>query len=142
MKKVILSIVFAIGIVFSDIVYFEYTCITDENWPTFLGFPFVQSTNTSWIFSMSGELFLRGLLCNILFWGVLIYIFVFFIERITVGKFYIAKWISSLLLMFLALFISIISLLAIDWRMNWDHDNFKRDYYQTELDCERSFHFF
>ena len=142
MKKVILSIVVAVGIVFSNIIYFEYSCITDEKWPKFRGFPFVQSTGESWLFSMSGDLFLKGLFGNVFFWALIIFFSVSLIKNWTLGKYNIAKWIVSILIILLALFITTISIIAIDWRLNWNHDNFKLDYYKIELDCERSFHFF
>jgi hypothetical protein len=142
MKKIILSVIIALGVVFSDIIYFEYTCLTNERWPRFLGFPFVQSTDTTWVFSMSGTLFLFGLLCNILFWSLIVLTVVKLINSLRLTKLKTVKKVFNMLLITVSLFITTIYFLAIDWRLKWDHDNFKMNYYQTDLNCERVFHFF
>lgn len=140
MKKILLSIILSLGMISSDIIYFKYTCVTDEKWPSFLGFPFVQSTDTTWVFSMSGILYLKGLFGNIIIWSIFFYLLLFIIYKITKGKFVLAKNILAFLTVCYSLFFTLFFFYAIDWSLGWDHDNFKMDYYQTNLECTRTLH--
>ena len=142
MKKVFYAIIIALGIVCSDTIYFEYECNADERWPRFLGFPFVQSTDTTWVFSMSGELFLFGFLGNIIVWAALLVVIFYFLTKL---KFKRSKIIGTILLsivLVISMFIFIVYFSVVDWRLKWHHDNFKLNYYQKNLECKKTLNIF
>lgn len=91
---------------------------------------------------MSGEIYFFGLLGNLLIWTVVVRLFIYFLDKMS------NTWLKKSLKL-LGWIIFIASMLssyvyfdAIDWRLKWTHDNFKLDYYQTEIDCERKLIFF
>ena len=139
MKKLIFTIITALGFVTDECLIFEYVCDYPERGPKFYGFPFVQETDTTWIFSMSGEIYLFGFLGNLIFWTIIIGGIVFLLDKIK-GKL-IKKIIGifGLLILVWSLFISFVYFGAIDWRLEFTHDNFKMDYYQSDINCERNF---
>ncbi|WAC03055.1 hypothetical protein N7U66_05350 [Lacinutrix neustonica] len=53
MKKLIFTIITALGFVTDECLIFEYVCDYPERGPKFYGFPFIQETDTTWVFSMS-----------------------------------------------------------------------------------------
>ena len=144
MKRVFISVIIALGIVSTNVIYFEYTCDVDESWPQFLGFPFVQSTDSSWGFSMSGDIFILGLLGNICFWTLIIYV-IFGVFNLVSEKYKLSLFVGRVLVLLLviySLFFSFGHFVFIDWRLNWNHNNFKLHYYESDLDCKRTLHFF
>ena len=141
-KNILILFCLSLGFTILNFVRFEYSCKTDELWPKFYGFPFVQWTDTTWVNSMSGDFFLKGFLCNVLFWFAFFYLVIHLLNSI---QHKIFKKIINTIIIFLCLFSLIIiyfEFTVFDWRFNWDHNNFKLDYYQEELDCVRTFHFF
>ena len=142
MKKILASLCIAVGFTLTNSISYKYVCKTDERWPDFLGFPFVQSTDRSWIFSMSGDLFIRGFIGNILFWGLFFYgvIYLLGIAKHKVCKI-ISKSVITIFCIFSLVFIYF-EITVFDWRLEWDHDNFKMNYYIQDLDCEKTFKFF
>ncbi|MEM5538206.1 hypothetical protein [Olleya sp. AS48] len=142
MKKILASLCIAVGFTLTDSISYKYVCKTDENWPSFLGFPFIQSTDRSWVFSMSGDLFIKGFIGNILFWSLLFYgvIYLLSIAKHKVYKI-ISKSVITIFCIFSLVFIYF-EITVFDWRLEWDHDNFKMNYYIQDLDCEKTFEFF
>lgn len=133
MKRLIFTIIVALGIITDEFLIFEYTCDYPEYGPQFYGFPFVQETSTTWVNSMSGEIYLLGFIGNLIFWAIIIGLIIFFFRNTK----------SKLILLFAylaiswSLFVSFAYFIAIDWRLEFTHDNFKLDYYQSEIDCDR-----
>jgi len=129
----------ALGFVTDQCLTFEYVCEYPEYGPKFYGFPFVQETDKTWVFSMSGEIYLFGFLGNLVFWTLIIGGIVLLLEKI---KEKLTKKIIGIfgwLILAWSLFISVVYFGAVDWRLEFTHDNFKMNYYQTDIDCERKF---
>ncbi|WP_157814134.1 hypothetical protein [Olleya sp. Bg11-27] len=142
MKKILAALCLAVSFTLQHFITFKYVCQTDERWPTFYGFPFVQSTDHSWIFSMSGDLFIKGFIGNILFLGLFFYGVIYLLG---IAKHKICKIISKSVIIILCIFSLVFiyfEITVFDWRLEWDHDNFKMNYYQQDLDCEKTFKFF
>ncbi|PHS62797.1 MAG: hypothetical protein COB12_10290 [Flavobacterium sp.] len=139
MKKLIFSIITALGFITDEYLTFEYVCDYPERGPKFYGFPFVQQTDSTWIFSMSGDIYLFGFLGNLIFWTIIIGGIVLLVNIIE------GKWTKKIIgifgwLIFVwSLFISFVHFAAVDWRLEFTHDNFKNNYYQSVIDCERNF---
>lgn len=142
MKKILASLLIAIGFTLTNCISFEYVCEIDERWPDFYGFPFVQSTDSTWVFSMSGNLFIKGFIGNVLFWSLFIYALIYFLDRIKQGGFRILGKVIIIALCALSLLVIYFEIVVFDWTLQWDHDNFKMNYYQQDLDCVRTFKFF
>ncbi|WP_298489013.1 hypothetical protein [uncultured Maribacter sp.] len=139
MKKIIFSIITALGCITDEFFTFKYVCDYPEHGPEFYGFPFVQETNTSWIFSMSGEIYLFGFLGNLVLWTLFIFILVVCLHKIK-GK--LAQKIIPVfgwLIMAWSILVSFVYFGAIDWRLKYTHDDFKINYYQSYIACEREF---
>ncbi|MEL6811329.1 MAG: hypothetical protein AAFP76_08355 [Bacteroidota bacterium] len=139
-KKILLTLSLALAITSNDLLIYEYVCQFPEHGPSFYGFPFVKSTNTSWVFSMSGDLYVLGFIGNVLFWGVLLYIPIHLMGLIKIKRvrniFMVLGWI----LFSLGCISTSLGLTVIDWRLEWHHDNFRMNYYQTDIECEKKFH--
>ena len=139
MKKFIFSIIIALGFITDECLTFEYVCDYTELGPKFYGFPFVQETDRTWVFSMSGEIYLFGFLGNLVFWTLIFSGIVLLLGKIK-GK--LTKKIIGIfgwLILAWSLFISFVYFGAVYWRLEFTHDNFKMNYYQTDIDCERKF---
>lgn len=142
MKKILASLCIAVGFTLTNFITFKYICNADEYWATFKGFPFVQSTDGPWVNSMSGELFIKGLLGNILFWTFLFYGLIYLFLTIKHKIYSVVTKGIFVVLCILSLVIIYFEITVFEWRLEWDHENFKMNYYQQDLDCKRSFHFF
>ena len=137
-RIILISLVFALGLTLSDLIAFEYICEYGELGPTFYGFPFVYRTNTTWVNSMSGEIYLTGLLLNTLFWFIITIGLVFLFKKI---KNIVAKKILKIggwAFFGFIVFLGLLSILAIDWRLEISHDDFKMNYYTTDIECKRN----
>ncbi|WP_452220986.1 hypothetical protein [Lacinutrix salivirga] len=142
MKRLLATLCIAVGFTLPHFITFKYVCETSERWPHFYGFPFVQSTNGTWVFSMSGNLFISGFIGNVLFWSVLIYGLVYFLDSITSKIFKTVGKVIIVILCALSLFIIYFEVFVFDWNVHWSHNDFKMSYYEQDLDCERTFEFF
>lgn len=144
MKKLQITsaLILALGMITDDWLTFEFICDYKEYGPRFYGFPFVQETNTSWVNSMSGEIYLFGFLGNLLFWTFIFYVIILIINRIK-NKI-IVKLCNGISLVFvlIALLNSFVYFSVIDWRLEKTHDNFKLNYYTSDIKCERKFKLF
>lgn len=76
------SVIMAITITSSKIITFEYVCDYSEKGPKFYGFPFIQETGSTWVNSMSGEIYVLGFLGNLLFWLAIIGSLFFILSKI------------------------------------------------------------
>ena len=141
MKRLLATLCIAIGFTLPHFITFKYECFTDERWPFFYGFPFVQSTDGSWVFSMSGNLFVKGFVGNVLFYSVFIYGLVYLLDTIKHRVFKIFGKTIIVALCAMALLIIYFEIFVFNWTLHWDHDNFKMYYYQHDLDCQRTFKF-
>ena len=137
MKRLFFSIITALGFISGNYITFEYVCNYPERGPKFYGFPFVQQTDTTWVFSMSGELYVFGFLGNLIFWGFIIGAIAWFLD--TIKEQFVKKMMGVFgwIVVVAALLNSYVNLAAIDWRLKLSHDNFKMNYYQTDIPCER-----
>ncbi|SNR16424.1 hypothetical protein [Tenacibaculum jejuense] len=138
LKKVVFSIILSLGMITDDFLIFEYICDYPELGPRFYGFPFVQETNTTWVNSMSGEIYLFGFLGNFIFWIVLFRILIQLFIKL---KQTVIIKLIQVLVSVLSLFYTYAYFLAIDWRLSLTHDNFKLHYYQSEPSCKKIFKF-
>jgi len=139
MKKIIFSLITALGCITDEYFTFQYVCDYPEHGPEFYGFPFVQETSTSWIFSLSGEIYLIGFFGNLVLCTLLIFILVLCLSKIK------GKLAQKIILVFgwliiaWSILVSFVYFGAIDWRLNYTHDDFKINYYQSHIVCEREF---
>ena len=142
MKKGIIIVLFAFGFVFGEPIVFEYIPLYPEGemGPEYFGFPFIYRTDTTWVNSMSGEIYLKGLLGNLIFWGGIILIASFGIDKLK-GKFKKATQILTISFGALVCLIALTST-AIDWRFHFDHNDMKGDYFINELDYNKELHMF
>ncbi|QCE43354.1 hypothetical protein [Psychroserpens sp. NJDZ02] len=141
MKKILASLCIAVGFTLTNCVSFKYVCETDERWPMFYGFPFVQSTD-SWVFSMSGDLFIKGFIGNVVFWSLLIFGLINLLDTVRHKFFKVIIKVVIVVLCVLSVVLIYFESTIFDWNIHWDHDNFKMNYYQQDLDCEKTFKFF
>ncbi len=142
MKKNLAALCIAVGFTLTNLVTFKYVCVTDERWPKFLGFPFVQSTDSTWVFSMSGDLFIKGFIANILFWSLVFYGLIHLLDSVKHRVYRIFAKSTIVLLCLLSLVVIYFESTVFNWNLQWDHDNFKMNYYQEDLDCKQTFTFF
>ncbi len=138
MKKILLLIVLSLGMITDDFLVFEYTCNYPELGPKFYGFPFVQETNTTWVNSMSGEIYILGFIGNLIIWTLIFGIVFQLLKRIRNS---IGFKVFVTVLMLYALFFSCVYFSIIDWRFSYSHDDFKVHYYQSKPDCKPIFKF-
>ncbi|WP_282069893.1 hypothetical protein [Olleya namhaensis] len=142
MKRLLATLCIAVAFTLPHFVTYKYVCLTDENWPDFYGFPFIQSTDRTWIFSMSGNLYAKGFIGNVLFWSIFIYGLVYFLDTIKHKFFRVFGKIVIVALCVMSVVVISFEAFVFDWRLEWDHDNFKMNYYIQDLDCEKTFKFF
>ncbi|WGD34754.1 hypothetical protein [Olleya sp. YS] len=142
MKKILASLCLAIGFTLPNFISYKFVCATDERWPDFYGFPFVQNTDRSWVFSMSGKFFISGFIGNVIFWGLLFYVIIRLLNLLKHRVFIIVRRVILITLCLFSLWVIYFELTLFDWRLQWNHDDFKMNYYQQKLDCKRTFHFF
>jgi hypothetical protein len=138
-KRVFFSIIASLGFISDEMLTFEYICDYPEMGPRFYGFPFIQETNASWIFSMSGDIYLIGFTGNLVLWAIIFFGVTLFLKKIKnkfLNKFFM---IFGWCIVVLSVFITFINFAAIDWRLELTHDNFKMNYYENNINCERSF---
>lgn len=140
MKLLLFSVTTALGIVTSGLFTYEYVCDFPEAGPKFYGFPFVQRTDTTWIFSMSGDIYLFGFLLNVAFWSGIIYLLGWAISPIKNPIIARTRTVLGWAVFGIMLLLSIQNLTIIDWRIKLHHDNFKMHYYQHDIECERHFY--
>lgn len=142
MKKSIIIALFAFGFVFGEPIVLEYNPLypVGEMGPEYFGFPFIYRTDTTWVNSMSGEIYLKGLIVNFIFWVIVILITVFCIDKLN-GRF---KKVTQIFFISFGLFVCLIALTntVIDWKLHFDHNNMKGDYFINELDYTKKIHFF
>ena len=141
-RKFIFSVIVSIGIVTINIPTFEY--IPDyphgEMGPEFYGFPFIRSTDTTWVNTGSGEIYLIGFIGNIIFWSFLCMTVIYFTEKIKRPIIKIIINSSGVVLVILSVMISILYYSAIEWRIKLDHDSMKNEYFIDDLEYERNFY--
>ncbi|NER16020.1 hypothetical protein [Spongiivirga citrea] len=141
MKKILFSLITAFGLICYQPIRFKYACDFKEHGPEFYGFPFVQETGT-WVSSFSGILYLSGFLGNLAFWFVLVYSLVYFIKK-TNNR--IVNNIKSILvysIILISIFYGYLHFDVFIWDIEWSHDNFKMNYFQEDVECERTLLFF
>ena len=133
------SIIASLGFITDEYLIFEYVCDYPEGGPKFYGFPFVQETDATWVNSMSGEIYLLGFLGNLIFWALIIRGIVFIASKLKRKIIKRVIGIFAWLIFTWSLFISFVNFNAVDWRIEFTHDNFKMNYYQSDIECKRNF---
>lgn len=142
MKKGLVIVLFAFGFVFGEPIVFEYTPLypKGEMGPEYFGFPFIYRTDTTWVNSMSGEIYLKGLIGNLIFWIIVIWITSFGINKLK-GAFGKAMRILIIIFGSLVCLVALTSM-VIDWRFHFDHNDMKRDYFIDELEYNKELQLF
>lgn len=137
-KKYLFLVILAIVFTSSNIVTFEYLCDYPERGPKFYGFPSVQQADTSWVNSMSGEIYVLGFLGNLLFWMAIVGSAFFMLSKV---KQVLTKAIINVLVCLffvLSMYFSLLNFTMVDWNLKWTHHNFKIGYYKSEIVCKRN----
>jgi hypothetical protein len=118
-------VLLATALVLSDVLTIERmsTC-PDEQLPTLIGMPLVHRTSIPWVNSMSGVLFLQGLLVNIACWSVVLAGLGLGLKRITstAPQAQRVLRVSSVVLTVLAAGFSLLFIGFIEWRVEWSPD--------------------
>lgn len=141
MKKLIFIIPLSISLVLLDLISFKYKCRYEDGGPDFYGFPFIYRTDTSYVNSLSGELYISGFLGNTLFWTLLLFLSIITIKQLIPHINKTILLVLKVLILIISVFIIYVSTEIIDWRYQWNHD-FKINYYPDEVDCNRELLFF
>ncbi|NVK03200.1 MAG: hypothetical protein HWD92_00195 [Flavobacteriia bacterium] len=138
MKKAIILLLFAFGFVFGEPIAFEYLPVypTGDPGPEYYGFPFIYRTDTTWVSSLSGILYLKGLIANLLFWAIISFLASRGIDKLR-GKPKIASQIVAIVFGIYLVLVAFLKVSINDWSIQYDHDNMKMDYYNEELDYHR-----
>lgn len=140
--KIILSLILGLIWIISLPITFKYSCDYPEYGPTFYGLPFVQQTNTTWVNSFSGEIYISGFLGNLFLWslfffGILNLISYRLRDSLKKLSFYFGLLSFSICIFFVSLHFSV-----YEWRATWSHNDFKLNYYNKDIQCERDLLFF
>ena len=118
-------VLLATALVLSDVLTIERmsTC-PDEHLPTLIGMPLAYRTSIPWVNSLSGVLYLQGLLVNIACWSVLLAGLGLGLKRITstAPQAQRVLRVSSVVLTVLAAGFSLLFIGFIDWRVEWSPD--------------------
>jgi len=140
--KVILAITLGFVWITSNFITFHYVCDYPEHGPSFYGFPFVQQTNSTWVNSFSGELYVFGLLGNLALWSLVFYGLIWLINDVLGKKIRKLLFIVGVLTFVLSIIFISLYFQVYEWRFEWSHDDFKLNYYQTDITCERTLRIF
>ncbi len=140
--KIVLSITFGFVWIISNFITFHYVCDYPEYGPSFYGFPFVQQTNSTWVNSFSGNLYLSGMMGNLIIWSLVFYMLLSLINDVLGRKIKKALFLLGLLGFVTSIIYISFYFEAYDWRIQWSHDNFKIDYFSDTIQCKRTFYFF
>jgi hypothetical protein len=115
----------ATALVLTDVLTIERmdTC-PDEHLPSLIGMPLAHRTSIPWVNSMSGVLYVRGLLVNIACWSlVLAGINLVFTRLIGNGQQVHRPWrVTGMVLTVLATAFILLFLLGVEWRVEWSPD--------------------
>ena len=141
LKRASIAVLFGFGLAFSDVITFEYVCDYPEYGPSFFGFPFVYRTSTPWVNSMSAVLYVTGSVGNLLFWTTIVYLVASLVEKLKRG--WTRRVVTIILsgICILSLGLTTVELAIIEWGIETGHDDFKMNYYQDDIDCERTVKF-
>ncbi|HAW20722.1 MAG TPA: hypothetical protein DCX14_11110 [Flavobacteriales bacterium] len=141
--QVIFSIVVGLAMVLSNAISIEYIPnYKSDMGPEYFGSPFIMSTDTTWVNSFTGELYLKGLFSDVLIWGLLIYSVLLFLSRIQ------NKWARRIMLslgtitFILAFAFVSMDLFIMDWRVHWNYTDADATNFHEEQYPEKRFHFF
>lgn len=141
--KIIVISFLSLGLVFSELLVFEYVPLYNgEGGPEYFGFPFIYRTDTTWPYSMSAELYLKGLIGDFLFWYLILYVLSYLLLKINKVNLRRVILIVSLIIGVFNALIGFGRYLMIDWEIKLDHNEMKRDFFIKELDYKRSVHCF
>ena len=77
-----------------------------------------------------------------MFWTVLFYGLIYLILLIKHKIYRIISKGIIIILCALSLFVIYFEMTVFDWSLQWNHDDFKMNYYQQDIDCKRAFRFF
>ncbi|MFN6176227.1 MAG: hypothetical protein ACK46G_01680 [Flavobacteriales bacterium] len=115
----------ATALVLTDVLTIERTdTCPDEQLPSLIGLPLPYRTSIPWVNSMSGVLYVRGLLVNIACWSlVLAGINLVFTRLIGNGQQVHRPWrVTGMVLTVLATAFILLFLLGVEWRVEWSPD--------------------
>ncbi|HRO99695.1 MAG TPA: hypothetical protein PLN54_09710 [Flavobacteriales bacterium] len=115
----------ATALVLSDVLTIERTdTCPDEHLPSLIGLPLPYRTSIPWVNSMSGVLYVQGLLVNIASWALLLAGITLGLTRL-IGKaqqLQRPRRVAGMVLTVLAAAFILLFLLFIEWRVEWSPD--------------------
>jgi hypothetical protein len=121
MRPVILLrvVLVATALVLSDVLTIERTdTCPDEHLPSLIGLPLAHRTSIPWVNSMSGVLYVQGLLVNIICWSLVLAGITLGSTRI-IGNAQRAWRATGMILTVLATAFILLFLLGVEWRVEW-----------------------
>ena len=115
----------ATALVLSDVLTIERTdTCPDEHLPSLIGLPLAHRTSIPWVNSMSGVLYMQGLLVNIACWSLVLAGINVLITRL-MGSTQQAQrpWrVAGMIFTVLATAFILLFLFGVEWRVEWSPD--------------------
>lgn len=119
------TLLVATALVLFDLLTIERTdTCPDEHLPSLIGLPLPYRTSIPWVNSMSGVLYVQGLLVNIASWALLLAGITLGLTRL-IGKaqqLQRPRRVAGMVLTVLATAFILLFLLFIEWRVEWSPD--------------------
>ncbi|MCC6541972.1 MAG: hypothetical protein IT225_07100 [Flavobacteriales bacterium] len=118
-------LIVATALVLCDVFTIEhFDACPDEHLPSLIGSPFAYRTSVPWVNSLSGELYLQGLVANIACWSMVLTILVVVVGRL-IGSYpplprYLRMAGNGLVV--LALVFVLLFFVSVEWRVAWAAD--------------------
>ncbi len=88
---------------------------------------------------MSGEIYLLGFIGNVLFWAILIIGIISLLNNIKKKSLKKVMYIFGWLIFAWSSLMIFMNFTMVDWKIKLTHNNFKMNYYQSDIDCKRRF---
>lgn len=121
-----------------ELISIRKICQYPEHGPFFYGFPMIYRTNMTWVNSGSGIIYLFGTLVNAIFWGGMFFGFFQLVAKCLSEKF--SKIIIGIMAVIAFLnFLIVTNAYELDFKL---HHEVKMDYYQQDIECNRSLKLF
>jgi hypothetical protein len=136
--KVIFLVCVGFGFAFSDLIVFVYRCDFPEYGPDFIGFPFIYRSSIPWVNSLSANLYLSGLIGNVLFWTIFAFILITLAEKVATNGIRIASRIAVKSIFTAVLLLGALKYSATEWTSKKSHKNFSMGYFKEGVSCSKA----
>ncbi|MFT6334778.1 MAG: hypothetical protein ACJATI_001524 [Halioglobus sp.] len=121
-----------------ELVTIRKICFYPEHGPNFYGFPMIYRTNTTWVNTGSGNIYVVGLFINSIFWGGLSYVISNSIRKLINSR---SVKIGITITLLLSTIFNCFIFSCFDLSFKFHHTS-KMNYYQQDIECERTVEIF